>query len=106
MKINRSASVYFALQSIAVAAWWILLFFVPTLRVHFQMGDSETILLAFWLPDLFLLILGSLAASVFCFLVINLLRLPRGLSSARLVMPRCIAWLLRFCQIRAGSALL
>lgn len=71
MKINRSASVYFALQSIAVAAWWILLFFVPTLRVHFQMGDSETILLAFWLPDLFLLILGSLAASVFCFLVIK-----------------------------------
>jgi protein-S-isoprenylcysteine O-methyltransferase Ste14 len=68
MKINRSASVYFALQSVAVAAWWILLYFVPASRVYFQMGDSETVLLAFWLPDLFLLALGSFVASVGCFL--------------------------------------
>src|SRR5687768_9452171 len=67
MKINRSASVYYGLQSIAVAAWWILLFFVPASRVHFQMSDSETILLAFWLPDLLLLALGSFVASIFCF---------------------------------------
>ena len=67
MKIRRSASIYFALQGIAVAAWWILLFFVPASRVHFQMGDSETVLLAFWLPDLFLLALGSFIAGAFCF---------------------------------------
>jgi protein-S-isoprenylcysteine O-methyltransferase Ste14 len=67
MKINRSASVYFGLQSIAVAAWWILLFCVPASRAHFQMGDSETVLLAFWLPDLFLLAFGSFVAGIFCF---------------------------------------
>jgi hypothetical protein len=31
------------------------------------MGDAETVLLAFWLPDLFTLTLGSFAASAFCF---------------------------------------
>ena len=67
MKISRSASIYFALQGTAVAVWWILLFFVPSSRVYFQMGDSETVLLAFWLPDLFALALGSFAASAFCF---------------------------------------
>ncbi len=67
MKIRRSASIYFALQGIAVAAWWILLFFVPASRVRFQMGDSEIVLLAFWLPDLFLLALGSFITSAFCF---------------------------------------
>ena len=32
------------------------------------MGASETVLLSFWLPDLFLLAAGSLAVSVFCYL--------------------------------------
>lgn len=67
MKIRRSASIYFALQGIAVAAWWMLLFFVPASRIYFQMGDSKTVLLAFWLPDLILLALGSFVASAFCF---------------------------------------
>jgi protein-S-isoprenylcysteine O-methyltransferase Ste14 len=67
MKIRQSAAIYFAFQGAAVIAWWILLFFVPASRAYFQMGASETVLLAFWLPDLFLLAAGSLAASVFCF---------------------------------------
>ncbi len=66
MKIRRFASRYFALQGLAVAAWWALLFFVPASRPFFQMGASEEVLLAFWLPDLGLLAIGSLAASVFC----------------------------------------
>ena len=65
-KIRLSASIYFALQGAAVVAWWILLFSVPASRKFFQMGDSETILLAFWLPDLFLLGTGSLIVSAFC----------------------------------------
>ena len=65
-KIYRFASIYFAVQGLAVLAWWILLFAVPTSRKYFQMGESETILLAFWLPDLFLLAVGSLIVSVFC----------------------------------------
>lgn len=44
-------------------AWWILLIAVPTSRKYFQMGDNENILLAFWLPDLFLLAFGSLVLS-------------------------------------------
>lgn len=77
MKIRKSASIYFAVQGLAVIAWWSLLFFVPLSRPFFQMGASEEVLLAFWLPDLFLLAVGSLAVSVFCwfdskFLVIAL----------------------------------
>ncbi len=67
-KIRRFASVYFALQGLAVFAWWILLFSVPSSRKFFQMGDSETVLLAFWLPDLFLLAIGSLLVCVLCWL--------------------------------------
>jgi protein-S-isoprenylcysteine O-methyltransferase Ste14 len=63
MKIQRSASIYFALQGIAVIAWWILLVAVPASRKHFQMGDGETTLLSFWLPDLLLMALGSLVVS-------------------------------------------
>lgn len=67
MNIRQTASIYFALQAAAVLAWWILLFFVPASRSFFQMGDSETTLLAFWIPDLFLLAIGSLSVSAFCF---------------------------------------
>ena len=63
MKIQKSASIYFAFQGVAVIAWWVLLIAVPTSRKYFQMGDGETILLAFWLPDLFLLAIGSLILS-------------------------------------------
>ncbi len=66
-KIRLSASVYFALQGIAVLAWWILLFLFPPARKYFQMGGDETVLLAFWLPDLALLAIGSLLVSAFCF---------------------------------------
>src|SRR5688500_13152556 len=66
-KIRRFATVYFALQGAAVFVWWILLFFFPASRAYFQMGESETILLAFWLPDLFLLAAGSLVVSAYCF---------------------------------------
>lgn len=64
-KIRHFAFVYFAVQGVAVIAWWILLFVVPDSRKYFQMGESETTLLAFWLPDLFLLAVGSLAVSAF-----------------------------------------
>lgn len=62
-KIRQTAAVYFAFQGIAVLVWWILLIVVPTSRKYFQMGDNENILLAFWLPDLFLLAIGSLILS-------------------------------------------
>jgi protein-S-isoprenylcysteine O-methyltransferase Ste14 len=63
MKIKQTASIYFALQGIAVIAWWILLLAVPASRKYFQMGEGETILLSFWLPDLLLMAAGSLVVS-------------------------------------------
>ena len=66
-KIYQTASIYFAFQGVAVFAWWILLIFYPVSRVWFQMGDSETNLMAFWLPDLFLLAIGSMVVSGFCY---------------------------------------
>jgi protein-S-isoprenylcysteine O-methyltransferase Ste14 len=64
-KIRLFATLYFAVQGVAVLAWWILLFSAPSSRKYFQMGESETTLLAFWLPDLFLLAVGSFAVSAF-----------------------------------------
>ncbi|MCY7345425.1 MAG: isoprenylcysteine carboxylmethyltransferase family protein [Pyrinomonadaceae bacterium] len=68
MKIRQNAAVYFAMQGIAVIAWWFLLVFVPTSRKYFQLeNNSETSLLAFWLADLSLLGIGSIAAAGLCF---------------------------------------
>jgi protein-S-isoprenylcysteine O-methyltransferase Ste14 len=66
MKIHQTASIYFAFQGIAVIAWWLLLVFYPPSRIWFQLGDSPTVLMAFWLPDLFLLAIGSLTVGGFC----------------------------------------
>lgn len=68
MTIRKTACIYFAIQGAAVIVWWILLLLVPASRRYFQMGETDATLLAFWLPDLFLLAAGSLAVSVFCFL--------------------------------------
>jgi hypothetical protein len=68
MLVRKSAFFYFAFQGAAVIVWWILLLLFPISRRLFQMGESETTLLAFWLPDLFLLAASSFAASAFCFL--------------------------------------
>lgn len=66
MNIKRSASIYFQVQGIAVFVWWATLLFAPVTRKYFQMGDGETVLLAFWLPDLFLLGVSSIAAGILC----------------------------------------
>ncbi|HEX9959844.1 MAG TPA: hypothetical protein VGB00_02860, partial [Pyrinomonadaceae bacterium] len=67
MNIRQHATIYFILQGAAVAAWWLILFFAPSSRVYFRMGDSEETLLAFWLPDLILIAAGSFVAAGFCF---------------------------------------
>ncbi len=66
MPVRKSASLYFAMQGIGIIAWWCLLYFVPTSRALFQMGNSENILLSFWLPDLAFLAFGSIAAAYLC----------------------------------------
>ena len=67
MKVRRSAALYFALQGLAVIAWWGVLFFVPASRQYFLIErNSEVSLIAFWLADLSFLGFGSLAASWLC----------------------------------------
>jgi protein-S-isoprenylcysteine O-methyltransferase Ste14 len=77
MKVRHSAGIYFAFQAVAVAIWWLVLLFIPSSRIYFQMGSdsSNATLLAFWLPDLFLLAAGSAIAGALCFLNSKLLPL-------------------------------
>lgn len=66
---HRLAAAYFVLQGLAVAAWWVLLFLHPPVRAWFlPYGSPERDLLAFWLPDLALVAVGSLLAGLFRFL--------------------------------------
>jgi len=65
-KVRRAAAIYFMLQGIAVALWWLLLFSIPSSRKYFVLeSNSETSLMAFWLADLVFLAAGSMAASWF-----------------------------------------
>lgn len=57
--------IYFAVQAVSVAGWWLYLWLVPGSRSAFvPPGASETELLAFVLSDLGVIVLGSLASSV------------------------------------------
>jgi protein-S-isoprenylcysteine O-methyltransferase Ste14 len=63
IKVKRAAAIYFILQGLAVALWWLLLFTTPASRKYFILeNNSETSLMAFWLPDLMFLAGGSLVA--------------------------------------------
>ncbi len=68
MKVATSAGAYYAIQGIAVFAWWATLLFMPETRRYFVLEtNSETSLMAFWLADLAFIGAGSLVASVLCF---------------------------------------
>lgn len=67
MKVYRNASVYFMLQGIAVLLWWILLLAEPRSRKYFLLEPtSDLSLMSFWLPDLVILCVGSIATSILC----------------------------------------
>ncbi len=67
IKVRHSAAAYFALQGIAVIAWWAVLWFYPASRQYFVLETgSETSLLAFWLAGLAFLGLGSLVTAYLC----------------------------------------
>ena len=62
--LQRRAAAYFGLQAAATTGWWIMLWAWPELRTHFMApSQTEEMLLAFWLPDLILVVLPSLTAS-------------------------------------------
>jgi len=55
---------YLVVQAIAIAAWWCVLWFVPATRVPFvPPGCPESALFAWMLPDLVVLVGGSLLAA-------------------------------------------
>lgn len=67
IKVRHSAAAYFALQGIAVFAWWAVLWLYPPSRRYFALeAGSETSLLAFWLADLTFLGVGSIVTSYLC----------------------------------------
>lgn len=67
-KVRRTAAYYYLVQGLAVIGWWAVLIAWPESRAYFQMEPrSQTSLLAFWLPDLAFLGIGSVAAAWLCF---------------------------------------
>lgn len=62
--VRRNAAIYFAVQAIAVTAWWMALYFYPSVRGYYRLGATDEILLAFWMPDLILISAGSLVSAV------------------------------------------
>lgn len=67
VKVYRSAAIYYAIQGLAVLAWWAVLFAVPSSRKYFLLErSSEFSLIAFWLADLAFLGIGSLTAAWLC----------------------------------------
>ena len=67
MNLRKLTAPYFALQAGAVLAWWVGLWFLPSFRLYFLPPNSdEVFLFAFCLPDLSLIVIGSVAASSFC----------------------------------------
>jgi hypothetical protein len=55
---------YLLVQALAVGLWWLVLALVPEARAPFVVaGWPESTLLAFWLPDVVVLVAGSLAAA-------------------------------------------
>jgi protein-S-isoprenylcysteine O-methyltransferase Ste14 len=66
-KVRRAAAGYFLLQGTSVLLWWLMLLLAPATRHYFLLEPgSETSLLSFWLPDIFLLGVGSIVAGWIC----------------------------------------
>lgn len=64
-KVRRTAAIYFAIQGVGVIGWWCGLAFYPESRLVFVLEPNrETSLLAFWLPDLLFIAVGSGVAAV------------------------------------------
>lgn len=67
MNLRKLTAPYFALQAVAVLAWWLGLWLFPAFRRYFLPPNSdEVFLLAFCLPDLSLIVIGSFTAGYCC----------------------------------------
>jgi hypothetical protein len=62
---SHLAALYLAAQAALVAAWWALLVIAPAARALFQdPAAPDTALLAFWLADWALVVVGSALAAL------------------------------------------
>lgn len=62
---RQLAALYLAAQAALVAAWWALLIIAPAARAPFQdPAAPDTTLLAFWLADWALVVVGSAATAI------------------------------------------
>lgn len=67
MNLRKLTAPYFVLQALAVLEWWLVLRLRPDSRKYFLPPNSDDVfLLAFWLPDLALIVIGSLIAGYLC----------------------------------------
>ncbi|MFN0109626.1 MAG: methyltransferase family protein [Blastocatellia bacterium] len=67
MNLRKLTAPYFVLQALAVLEWWFVLWFRPASRKYFLPPNSNDVfLLAFGLPDLALIVIGSLVAGYLC----------------------------------------
>lgn len=67
-KVRRTAVIYYLIQGLAVALWWIVLFAQPEVRTYFQLeSGSQASLMAFLLPDAAFIGAGSLIAAYFVY---------------------------------------
>lgn len=65
---HRSAALYFAVQSVAIVAWWIALAAQPGLRARFFPEEVLAVSLAAWFgSDMVVVVLPSILASVFAY---------------------------------------
>src|SRR5215510_9785609 len=61
MNTRKLTVPYFAAQSLLVSLWWLTLWLYPSSRSFFlPPGGADVFLLAFWLPDLVLIVAGGL----------------------------------------------
>lgn len=65
-KVRRNAAVFFAVQAIATAAWWAALGFFAPVREWFRLGDDDTVLLAFLLPDAVCFFAATATTAILC----------------------------------------
>lgn len=104
--LSRWMAAYLFAQAVGIAAWWLLLWRVPAARGRFHPADTDdSMLMAFWLPDLLLAALGSavtagamIYAGLYC--VALLLAAPETWLAATTMVPAmgctaAVAWMIR-----------
>ncbi|MEQ1764571.1 MAG: methyltransferase [Pyrinomonadaceae bacterium] len=63
-KVRRAAIGFYLLQGVAVAAWWLMMYFKPETHAWFRLDPNSLVSLnSFWLGDLLFIAPGSLAAA-------------------------------------------